>query len=216
MAPFDVTQTDALLSTTRAVRRRLDFDRPVEPELILQCLEVAVQAPIASNREILRWVVVTAQPLKDRLAQIYREEGLEYLEDMRGAAVDSNDRRQERVAESALFLAHNLERVPVLVIPCIAEAVDLSSNPAAAAMYASIIPATWSFQLALRSRGLGSAWTTLHLGQAEEVADLLGIPREATQIALLPVAYTRGVEFAPARRSPIRQVTYWDRWGSVA
>jgi nitroreductase len=213
--PFQLEQTDALLSTTRAVRRRLDLDRPVAPALIAECLELAQQAPIASNEEVRRWVVVTDPALKDAIADLYRAAALPYLDGALRDAHDAGDTQQERVVRSALFLAHNLQRVPVHVIPCREPDVDLSSQAAAAAAYGSVIPAVWSFQLALRSRGLGSAWTTLHLDHEAEVGRMLGIPSSVTQVALLPVAYTVGTEFRPAHRTPSAEVTYWNRWLST-
>lgn len=208
---FDLAQTDALLTSTRAVRRRLDFDRPVEPEVIERCLELALQAPIGGNNDRRRWMIVTDQKLKDEIAALYRLDALPYLDGLIKAAQDAKDNPQQRVGESALFLAHNLQRAPVLVVPC-ASKVDLASNADAAGDYGSILPAVWSFQLALRARGLGSAWTTLHLGHEDQVAELLGIPDTVSQVALLPVAYTAGGEFRPARRPAVRDVAYWNGW----
>ncbi|WP_027008337.1 nitroreductase family protein [Conexibacter woesei] len=213
MTTFDTEQTDLLLSTTRAVRKRLDLDRPVEPEVLLECLELAHQAPIGGNVEVRKWVVVTEPGLKKALADMYREHALPYLEAKQAAGTD--DVVQERVGDSALFLAHNLERVPVLVIACLTSPIDLSLNASAAPTYGSVMPGVWSFQLALRSRGLGSAWTTLHLGSENAAAELLGIPAGVTQAALLPVAYTKGTDFRPARREAIRDQVSWNRWGET-
>ncbi|WP_445151337.1 nitroreductase family protein [Baekduia sp. Peel2402] len=213
MTSFDTEQTDALLSTTRAVRKRLDLERPVPPELILECLELAHQSPIGGNHEVRRWVVVTEPALKQRLAELYRVSALPYLRAR--AAERTEDATHQRVGDSALFLAENLERVPALVLSCLDEPIDLSSNGNAAPTYGSVMPAIWSFQLALRSRGLGSAWTTLHLGEEAAAAELLGIPDGVAQIALLPVAYTIGTDFKPARRQSIRELTYWNRWGQT-
>ena len=209
-SPFDLSVVDELLSTTRSVRKRLDLDRPVERSVILECLELAVQAPTASNTQDWRWVVVTDPELRTGLAELYRSIGLAYLS---MAAEQHPEGQTHRVYESAVYLAEVLERVPVHVIPCIAQRVDLSSNLAAASAYASIIPAAWSFQLALRSRGLGSVWTTLHLGREREAAELLGIPEDVTQVSLIPVAYTLGTDFKRAARPPVSEVVSWDRWG---
>ena len=207
---FDTTVTDHLLTTTRAVRRRLDLDRPVEPEVVLDCLRIATQAPTASNDQNWRWVVVTDAHTRAALADIYARAGRDYL--ARAATTETDDQTR-RVYESALHLTDILARVPVHVIACVERPVDGMPNMIAAAIYGSIMPAAWSFQLALRSRGLGSVWTTLHLLYEGEVAELLGIPEGVTQVALFPVAYTVGVDFKPAARPPVESVTYWNRWG---
>lgn len=209
---IDTAATDHLLSTTCAVRKRLDLDRPVEKSVILDCLRLAVQAPTASNAQTWRWVVVTDPDKKAELARIYMEGGGEYL---KTAAANATDPQTRRVYESAVYLSENLGRVPVHVIPCIEGRVDNAPNPLAASMYGSILPAVWNFMLALRSRGLGSAWTTLHLFKEKEAAALLGIPDDITQVALIPVGYTTGGDFKPATRPPIEHVTYWDTWGSM-
>ena len=212
-APFDLNETDRLLSTTRAVRQRLDLDRPVEPEVILECVRLAVQAPTGSNQQTWRWLVITDADKRAAIANAYNVAGKAYLS--MAAANEDNDPQTRRVYESALGLTDTLAKVPVHVIPCIEAPVDLRSNMGAASQYGSIIPAAWSFLLALRSRGLGSVWTTLHLFQEAEVANLLGIPEGVTQIALFPVAYTIGTDFKPAARPPVEDITYWDAWGET-
>jgi nitroreductase len=205
-APFDTEITDRLLSTTRAVRKRLDLDREVPREVILDCLRLAQQAPTGSNAQGWRFVVVTDAAKRARLAQIYREVGSEYLSN-----AGQMDAQLTRVRTSSRYLLDAIDRVPVLVIPCINGRVR---DPArAAGFYGSILPAVWSFMLALRSRGLGSVWTTFTLAREQEVADLLGIPDDVTQVAMIPVAYTIGTEFKPATRPPAEQITYWDSWG---
>ena len=206
---MDTRTTDHLLSTTRAVRRRLDLDRPVEPEVVLDCLRLASQAPTASNQQDWRWLVVTDADTRAQLAELYRASGTDYLTN---AAATETDPQTRRVYESALALTDTLARVPVHVIPCIERRFDNAPNPVAASAYGSILPAAWSFLLALRSRGLGSVWTTLHLFREREAAELLGIPDHVTQVALFPVAYTIGEDFSPARRPPVESITYWDRW----
>ncbi len=208
--PFDLAETDRLLTTTRAVRRRLDLDRPVDPETVTDCLRLAIQAPTASNDQSWRWMVVTDAAMRTRLAQIYQRVGADHLA---RAVASTEDRQTQRVYESAHALTQTLHRVPVHVIPCIEGRADGVANGVAASTYGSILPAVWSFQLALRSRGLGSAWTTLHLFAEREVADLLGIPSTVTQVALIPVAHTIGDQFKPAARRPVEEITYWDTWG---
>jgi nitroreductase len=213
MTDFDLSQTDLLLSTTRAVRKRLDLSRPVPPEVIVECLRLAVQAPTGSNSQGWRWMIVTDPEKKRALAEMYNSGGKGYLA---SAAAREMDEQTRKVYESALHLTDVLADVPVHVIPCIQGRLDNLPNLAAASAYGSVIPAAWSFMLALRSRGLGSAWTTLHLFKEKEAAELLGIPfDEVTQVALLPVGYTVGTAFQPAKRPPVENITYWDSWGAV-
>jgi nitroreductase len=209
----DVANADLLLSTTRAVRRRLDLIRPVPAGVVLECLRVAVQAPTASNRQTWRWMVVTDPDKRAGLAELYASTGRPYLQ--AGAAGKfGGDRQTLRVYASALYLLDVLADVPVHVIPCIEGRPDSPGNIGGASFYGSIIPAAWSFMLALRARGLGSVWTTLHLQREAEAAELLGIPYQSiSQIALLPVAYTIGTEFNPAARPPVEDITFWDEWG---
>jgi nitroreductase len=214
MTTFDTTVTDLLLSTTRSVRKRLDIDRPVSRSLIEECLQLAVQAPTGSNAQRWRWVVVTDPTQRAALARMYAEGGRGYLA---AAAQSEMDEQTRRVYESALFLCDILDKVPVHVIPCIEGRPEGKPNVAVASFFGSVIPAAWSFMLALRSRGLGSAWTTLHLWKEKEAAELLGIPYESvTQVALLPVAYTVGTDFRPAARPPVSSITYWDSWGTTS
>ena len=211
-APFDLGETDRLLSTTRSVRRRLDLDRPVDPAVVLDCIRLAVQAPTGSNAQGWRWMVVTDPAKRAEIARCYNEVGAAYLSQAAGTVGEGQTRR---VYESALLLTEILDRVPVHVIPCIDGRVENVPNSVAASHYGSILPAAWSFLLALRSRGLGSVWTTLHLFKEREVAELLGIPENVSQVALFPVAHTVGTDFKPATRPPVEEITYWDSWGST-
>ena len=212
MKEFDTSVTDHLLTTTRSVRKRLDLERPVEQSVILECLRIAVQAPTGSNAQGWRWIVVTDPAKRAELARLYNEGGAGYL---KAAASNDMDDQSRRVYASALHLTEILGRVPVHVIPCVQGRADNAPNVLSASLYGSIIPAAWNFMLALRSRGLGAAWTTLHLFKEKEAAELLGIPSDVTQVALIPVAYTTGGEFKPAKRPPVEGVTYWNVWGST-
>jgi nitroreductase len=207
---MDIASVDELLSTTRAVRKRLDLTRPVGREVILECIRLAMQAPTASNAQDWRWVVITDPDKRTAIADIYRSIGAEYLAQ---AAATAADPQTQRVYRSAQGLTETLAQVPVHVIPCLLHPIDDSNRLVAASAWASIIPAGWSFLLALRSRGLGSVWTTMHLAKEREVAELLGIPPTVTQAALFPVAYTIGTDFRPAARPPAETVTCWDEWG---
>ncbi|MFV0256897.1 MAG: nitroreductase family protein [Acidimicrobiales bacterium] len=206
---FDLDQIDALLSTTRAVRKRLDLERDVPDEVLLECLRLAVQAPTGSNRQGWRWLFVRDPATKAALADLYNRGGRQYLE---ASAKTVDDGSQTgRVMDSALYLADHLAEVPVLLIPLIIGRVE--DNPGVGAgLFGSIFPAVWSYQLALRSRGLGSCLTTLHLSHEAEAAELLGIPAHMTQAGLLPVAYTRGTDFKPATRPPVEEIAYLDRY----
>ena len=207
---FDLTQTDALLSTTRAVRKRLDFERDVPDDVLLECLQLATQAPTGSNRQGWRWMVVRDAEKKEALAEIYRKVGGDYLAEAAKTAEAGS--QTGRVMDSANFLAQNFGKVPVMVIPLIIGRLDDGTTNSAAGLLGSIIPAMWSFQLALRSRGLGSCYTTLHLGLEAKAAELLGIPDHMSQAGLLPVAYTKGTDFKPAKRGPVSEITYLDTY----
>jgi len=211
MSDFDLDTVDRLLSTTRAVRKRLDLDRPVEPEVITDCIRLSQQAPTGSNMQNWRWIVVSDEERRAKLADIYRAAGGDYLA---AAAETATDGQIARVMDSANYLAQNLEKVPVHVIPCV-KGLMTSENSVGewSGMMGSIYPAIWSFQLALRSRGLGSCLTTLHLFKAKEAAEVLGMPDDIMQIALLPVAYTAGTDFKPADRPPVERIVHWNDWG---
>jgi nitroreductase len=222
---FDLEVVDRLLSTTRTVRKRLDLSRPVPREVILECLRLAVQAPTGSNMQTWRWVIVTEPDKRRLVADAYRRGIGPYLEAMaRFARVRT--RSGTRVFESAEYLGTIIDRVPVLVIPCVlgrpeAAGTFLASlgfeeqslmNAGASGLYGSIWPAVWSFMLALRSRGVGAALTTMHLPFEREVGEALKIPDTVTQVGLLPVAYYTGETFRPAKRRPVEQITYWNEW----
>lgn len=207
---FDIAMTDALLSTTRAVRKRLDLDKPVPREIIDECLELAVQAPTGSNSQTWRWVVVDDPDKRRALADLYRKSAAPYLS---GASEQAGDAQTQRVFTSAMYLMDHLHEVPVHVIPCVAgRPPEDTPMPMLGGLFGSIFPAVWNFQLALRARGLGSTLTTLHLGHAQAAAELLGIPDDVMQVALLPVAYTKGTDFKPAQRPPVANITHWNTW----
>lgn len=214
---MDLATADHLLMTTRSVRKRLDFTRPVEPEVIRQCLEIAIQAPTASNRQHWHFLVVTDQQKRAAIGRYYQDSFEQYRGKRSDAPqpipTDSYEAQVARVIDSARYLAEHMHEAPALIIPCVEGRPQDPSPAAQAGLYGSILPATWSLMLALRARGLGSAWTTLHLRYEKEVAGLLGIPDNITQAALLPVAYFKGDDFKPAKRRPVEELTYWDRWG---
>jgi nitroreductase len=206
----DLQSVDELLTTTRSVRKRLDLTRPVGRDVITECLQIAMQAPTASNAQDWRWLVITDAGKRAAIAEIYRSIGEHYLPRL---AASESDPQTQRVLSSAMSLTETLADVPVHVIPCLQRRFDGNDLVVASSAWASIIPAGWSFLLALRSRGLGSVWTTMHLAKEREVAELLGIPDTVTQAALFPVAYTIGTDFRPASRPPVETVTFWDGWG---
>lgn len=205
---------DELLSTTRAVRKRLDLDRPVPMEVIRECIELATQAPTGSNLQSWHFVVVTDEEKRAKLGEIYRR-GFEVYLTLGTQAYDDPARAatQERVRSSAIYLSEVMGRCPVLLVPCIEGRVDGMPNVIASSILGSIIPAAWSFCLAARARGLGTSWTTLHLRHEQEAAEVLGIPYESvTQAALIPVAYTVGTDFKPGPRVDLDSVIHVDAW----
>jgi nitroreductase len=215
---IDRVATDKLLTTTRSVRKRLDLTREVEPQVIQDCIDIAMQAPTGTTAQNWAFVVITDPAKKKFIADAYRNGG----EMMAGSGypppLEPGDPREHvmpKVMESAGYLGEILEQVPVFVIACVRGRVE--SVPmviAQASTYGSILPAAWSFMLALRSRGLGTAWTTIHLFQEQAISELLGIPADWTQTVLFPVAYYTGDDFKPAHRLPSDTMTHWDSWGT--
>jgi len=208
---------DQVLTTTRSVRKRLDFEREVSRDTVMRALDIALQAPTGSNRQGWQWVFVDDEDKKAELARIYADNFALYRSLPR-PNYDADDPRAlaaDRVVDSAQYLADNFARSPILMIPCIEGKPETSGS--SAAFWGSLLPAVWSFMLALRERGLGSAWTTLHLinGGEEQAADLLGIPFDRySQGGLFPIAHTIGTDFRPASRLPARDLTHWNSWGT--
>lgn len=210
---------DEVLSTTRAVRKRIDFDRPVEDEVLRECLELALQSPTGSNAQSWQWVVVTDVEKKKTLGELYAR-AFEMYKGFDGNAAnaykgpdDTRIAQQGRVMDSAQYLADRMGEVPAMLIPCLPVRMGGAPNIMAASLYGSILPGVWSFMLAARERGLGTSWTTLHLMHEEEAAAILGIPfGEVTQVALIAVGYTKGTDFKPARREPLDTVLHWNSW----
>ncbi len=213
-----ILDPDQLLTTTRSVRKRLDLERPVEREVIEECLTLALQAPTGSNSQGWHWVVVTDPATKAELAGLYAQHFDPYIamgdELQLYGDDDTRTQRKDAVSSSARYLRDHFAEVPAMVVPCLwGRLPETSDTFTQASFWGSILPAVWSFMLALRSRGLGSAWTTLHLPSERAAADLLGIPYDrVTQAGLFPVAYTLGTEFKPAPRLPLSDVVHWDRW----
>ena len=198
-----------LLTTTRSVRRRLDLERPVDPAVIRRCLEIATQAPTSVNAQHWHFVVVTDPHLRRGVADLYRRAWSDYAT----TPLDQDVPGEPAGAASSRHLARVLDRVPVLVIPCVEGRPEGQPPAELAALYGSVVQASWSFQLAARLQGLGSVFTTYHLDYEREMAELLGIPfQRVTQVALIPVAHTIGDEFKPARRKPLDQVLHTDGW----
>ncbi|MEM7028832.1 MAG: nitroreductase family protein [Chloroflexota bacterium] len=217
--PENLEIIDHLLMTTRSVRKRLDLDRPVEPEVIEQCLEIAGQAPTGSNQQAWSFMVITDAEKRAKIADYYRGNFFAYSRS-RGSGqpqpeVSPPVGQMKRVIDSATYLAEHFHEVPVFIIGCYKGRPQDPSPAAQAGMYGSILPAVWSLMMALRARGLGSAWTTLHLPHEKETAELLSIPDDVTQAALLPVAYFKGDDFKPAKRLPMSQRTFWNSWGET-
>ena len=211
--------SDELLATTRSVRKRLDFSRTVEPELIRECLELAVQAPTGSNTQGWHFVVVTNAQKKQAIGELYRQSYTLYRQqrDAGIAAIPSDApisaATMSKVRDSSQYLADRMHEVPVMVIPCIYGRTDNAGTLQQAGIWGSILPAAWNFMLAARARGLGTTWTTLHLKYEREAAQVLGIPYEKImQAALIPVAYTLGTDFKPAPRIPLEPIVHWEQW----
>jgi nitroreductase len=210
---IDSLVTDELLTTTRSVRRRLELDRGVPRALVEECIDIAMQAPMGGNVVRCRWMVVDDPDVRVTIADLYRSAYQGYrasaVERSAVAGVDNS-----RIFASADYLAEVLERVPVHLIPCHVAQPTGTDEYAMSTFYGSVMPAMWSLMLALRSRGLGSSLTTLHLQQSAEIRSLLGIPDAVTQLALIPIGWYTGSGFRPVKRTPAEYVTYWNHWKS--
>jgi nitroreductase len=211
---------DELLSTTRAVRKRLDFDRPVDDQMIRECVDLAMQSPSGSNNMTMQFVVVRDPAKRAALGEIYRQCYGIYstLDGVYIRSIDKGEEmanaQQQRSADSADFLGEHMGEAPVLIIPCTTGGrVDGVPAMMAASMMANVIPAMWSFMLAARARGLGTCWTTVHLMMEQQAAEVLGIPFESVQqICMSPLAYTTGTSFRPVTRPPADSIIHWDQW----
>ena len=207
----DQANFDHILRTTRSVRRRLDFDRPVEPEVIEECIDIAIQAPTGLNREAWRFVVVTDADKRAAIGELYRRA----FDRVREERVELSEEVERALARPGYrALADRLQDLPVLILVC-SEGTPETDLAQQVAFYGSVLPAAWSLMLALRARGLGTTWTTLHLREADAAAEVLGIPDGVTQTVLLPVAYTKDAKLAPAQRKSAREVAYWNAWGAA-
>jgi nitroreductase len=221
--PFDLAQVDRLLTTTKSVRRRLDLERPVGRQVIAECIRLACYAPNASNAQEWHWVVVTEPGLRKLVGEQYRACTEPPVSIMLASKLEAGDEAGARISRSILYLADKMGDVPAIVIPCYdvaaatgrygrllgAGSAPTSMEPA---MYASILPAVWSFQLALRSRGLGSTLTTAHQSDQPAMARILGIPETWYQVALLPVGYTTGGDFKPSPRQAVDHNIVWNKY----
>jgi len=215
---------DELLTTTRSVRKRLDFSRPVELELLRECLEIAVQAPTGGNRQTWHFILVTNRQKIQALGEIYRKGWAIYTQVQQQTYANlAQSKRMTpdriatlgRVADSASYLAEHMHEVPAMLIPCGFGRADIDGQPTAAqaGWWGSLLPAAWSFMLAARAHGLGTCWTTIHLYYEQEAAEVLGIPYEKiVQAAIIPVAYTLGSDFKPGARVPLDDILHWDKW----
>jgi nitroreductase len=217
LLPLDA---DQLLTTTRAVRKRLDFSRPIEDSVIRECVDIAMQSPSGSNNMTMQFVVVRDEAKRKAIGEVYRQ-CYEIYRSLDGIYIgsieknnDAENAQQSRSASSADFLGDHMGDAPALVIACnVGSRVEGAPAMMAASMMGNVLPAMWSFMLAARARGLGTAWTTVHLMMEQQVADIVGIPFETVQQACLsPLAYTKGTDFKPAERPDADSIIHWDTW----
>ena len=205
---MDLASIDHVLTTTRSVRKRLDTTREVDMSVVRECIDLAIQAPDGGNLGKYHFLVITDPEKRATIASYYKKSFDAYLGTQK-------ENYAGRIYDSASHLAENFKDVPVHILTCTEGRVDTLGPMMQAGRYGSILPATWSLMLALRSRGIGAAWTTLHLAYEKEIADLLDIPHDVTQGALLPVAYYTGKDFKPGKRIPAEQRIYYDGWGAT-
>ena len=212
MTNFDLAQTDRLMQTTKQVRKRLDLTRTVPVNTVLDCIDIASRAPIGGNMQVNRWLLIDDAKKIQALASLYGEYGKDYLENGKKQVEQlGSDPTAKRVVESSIYLLEHLKDVPLMIIP-LRIGLPGKSLFEQATFFGSVLPGVWSLQMALRSRGIGSAWTTLHLYNDLKANDLLGIPDTVTQVALLPTAYYTGSDFIPSKRRDAKEITYHNTW----
>jgi nitroreductase len=225
----NLSDIDYVLRTTRSVRKRLDLKRPVPLDIVLECIDLALQAPTAGNAQSWRFVVVDDEQQRQGLARVYRQGMQQYASRYMATGTgleatgisparkyshgDPRNKQHAPISASITYLLEHLAEVPLHIVCCLEGRVDGADNFVTASFFGGVLPAAWSLMLALRSRGLASAWTTLHLIDERDAASVLGVPLEVTQAVLLPVAYPDSQDFRPAKRLPVRSVTYLNRWG---
>ncbi|MEV0803607.1 nitroreductase family protein [Kribbella sp. NPDC050281] len=208
---------DEVLSTTRTVRRRLDLTRPVPRELIEECVDLATQAPTGRNRQRWHFLVVTEAAQRQAVADVFRR-ALPLatghpLTDRDVSRMNYHAASTERVFDSLRYLVDNIHRVPAFVIPAVEGRTDRASVDVQSGVWGSILPAVWSFMLAARERGLGTVWTTAQAPLERELAEILGVPYDKVMLAaFIPLAFTLGTDFRPAKRVPRDQVLHWNKW----
>ena len=207
----DYSAFDDILATTRSVRRRIDFDRPVPPEVLLECIDIAVQAPTGVGPETWRFVVITDDDKKRSIAELYRQAFDDYMRTRFEELKNSGDAPDE-LSPNYRYLADNLQNFPALILVC-REGRPPQEHTRQVAFYGSILPAAWSLMLALRTRGLGATWTTLLSSYEKQAAEILEMPSYITSTVLLPIGYMNGAKLKRATRTAARRVTYWDKWG---
>ncbi len=214
----NLDSAEYVLTTTRSVRKRLDLQRRVDRSLVEDCLDIALQAPNGSNMNTWKWVLVDDPASIRRIAELYELALNDFVVSLGDATGDNYQGAHipgfERIDASVDYLRQHLAEVPVIVFPLMAGRPEGASVFYQASMWGSVLQAAWSFFLALRTRGLGSAWTTAHLMREAEFADLLGIPPQYTQTGLFPVAYTIGTDFKRAWRAPVSDVASWNQFQS--
>jgi nitroreductase len=200
--PLDLPSVDALLSTTRSVRRRLDFDRPIDPPLLYQCIDLATQAPMGIGGESWRFLVVTEPERKRAIAELYQD----VIEGFEAAG-------RLRIKDTQRALMARLPDMPALIFVYINAPAPGADVAAQVGFYGSILPVAWSLMLALRSRGLGTTWTSLLASRQAELASLLATPPDSTLTVMFPVAHMKGAVLKATPRQPAREVTFWNAWG---
>jgi nitroreductase len=183
------------------VRRNLDFDRPLERSLLLECIDVATQAPTGIGGENWRFLIVQDAKPKAALAELYSQ----ILNNL------ATERDMDLKPTHKALMAR-LHEIPAMIFVLTDGPPPLDQVSTQVAYYGSILPAAWSLMLALRARRIGTTWTTLLSSRQEEVGEILGIPSDITQTVMMPAAHMKGARLKPAARLPADQVTYWNRW----
>lgn len=199
------------MRTQRAVRRVLPD--PVDEQVVLRCIELALKAPTGSNGQNWEFVVVTDRDVKAKLARAYRRSWRPYH--AIGRRVTRDDPSMQKVLGAVQWQVDHFEEIPVLVVACLrGSRVPFVPMPpiATSSFYGSIYPSVQNLLLAARAIGLGASLITLPLWSTTYARRVLGLPLSVQPACIVPLGWPKG-RYGPTTRRPVGSVVHLNRYG---